>query len=211
MDPHGYFIPTAIVFRSPPALTCYMVLLRAGCPLNRTNLRIETGLTDDAVDLALAELANFTLIDRNDDEAWVLASGRLVFSGFVPAAPSKNKRKKKKEGGLEGECEGKPLPLFDAVVALYHEMLPELPAVAVLSNTRRAAFRQRASTPVTTPHGETLDPSTLAFWREFFGVVQRSDFLMGRKQGDRKWVASFDFLLSTKGFSGVVEGKYENR
>lgn len=210
MDSHGYFVPTALVFRSRPALACYMVLLREGCPLNRTNLRIDTGLTDDEVDLALAELANFNLVNLNDDEAWVLSSGRLMFTGFVPV-PSKNKRKKKKEGDLEGECEGKPLPLFDAVVALYHEMLPELPSVAVLSNTRRAAFRQRASTPIAAPDGTPLDPSTLDFWREFFGVVKRSDFLMGRKQGDRKWAASFDFLLSTKGFSGVVEGKYENR
>lgn len=124
-----------------------------------------------------------------------------------------------REGLEEGESEGKkPLPpslptvTMEQVVAMYHELLPELPRVAVLSAKRRAALKQRMSSKIVMDN-QSVSADTPEFWGLFFRTVRRSRFLMGEVQagaGHRNWRASFDFLLSPNGFAGVVEGKYED-
>lgn len=85
------------------------------------------------------------------------------------------------------------------VVDLYHEILPNLPGVRVLTAKRKTAIKQRHN---------TIMEKDLDNWRGFFQAVSRSRFLMGELPG-KDWQASFDFLVTEKAAVGVLEGKYQ--
>lgn len=87
---------------------------------------------------------------------------------------------------------------FQKIIQIYHEKLPDLPSVKRVNNSRRAAMRQR--------HKGIME-SDLGNWAGYFGAVSQSDFLMGRIPG-KDWRANFDFLLTDKATTGVLEGKY---
>jgi uncharacterized protein YdaU (DUF1376 family) len=93
-----------------------------------------------------------------------------------------------------------PVP-YEAVVDLYHEVLPDLPKVQILNSKRKAAVRQR--------HTMVMDKS-LANWRLYFEAAFQSDFLMGRIDG-KQWRADFDFLISERAATGIIEGKYHEK
>jgi len=90
-----------------------------------------------------------------------------------------------------------PVP-YEAVVDLYHEVLHDLPKVQILNSKRKAAIRQR--------HTSVMSKS-LDNWRLYFEAAFQSDFLMGRIDG-KDWRADFDFLISERGVTGVIEAKY---
>lgn len=107
------------------------------------------------------------------------------------------------------------LPRCDAqaVVALYHEHLPELPAVRLMPDQRKravAAFWRFVLTSRRTdgqPRATTATEA-LAWIGNYFARVRENDFLMGR--GERsgahaKWQCDFDFLLTEKGKKHVIE------
>lgn len=107
------------------------------------------------------------------------------------------------------------LPRCDAqaVVALYHQHLPELPAVRLMPDQRKravAAFWRFVLTSRRTdgqPRATTA-PEALAWIGGYFARVRENDFLMGR--GERsgahaKWQCDFDFLLTEKGKKHVIE------
>jgi uncharacterized protein YdaU (DUF1376 family) len=87
---------------------------------------------------------------------------------------------------------------YSAIVDLYHETLSELAQVKLITSKRKAAIRQR--------HNSIMDKS-LDNWRAYFEAVLQSDFLMGRIP-DKDWRADFDFLISERAATGVIEGKY---
>jgi len=90
------------------------------------------------------------------------------------------------------------------IVALYHELLPSLARVRDWTPERQSFLRKRWSEK---PERQSLD-----WWREFFGYVSRSDFLMGRAQTrDGHFEADLEWLVRPKNFVKVIEGKYENR
>lgn len=86
------------------------------------------------------------------------------------------------------------------VVDVYHESLTGLPRVRMLDKKRQTALNSRQR--------EYPKCRDLSWWRAFFDQASESRFLMG-ESGDRTWKADFDFLLSPKGFKGVIEGKYQ--
>lgn len=90
-----------------------------------------------------------------------------------------------------------PVP-YQAVVDLYHEVLQSLSSVRRLDSKRKSRIRQ--------VHADPMDKS-LENWRAYFAAVFQSDFLMGRIEG-KDWRADFDFLLTEKAVTGVIEGKY---
>ena len=71
-----------------------------------------------------------------------------------------------------GEREQKRRPLRKHR-SLYHETLPELPKVAKLTKQRHGYIRQRW----------LEDLPDLPAWKEYFGVVRKSKFLMGKSNG----------------------------
>lgn len=90
-----------------------------------------------------------------------------------------------------------------AIVDLFHEVLPELPGVALINKTRRQHLQSRWR-----EHAAHRD---LGFWREFFESVKSSDFLMGKVQGrngGKPFRATFDWLICPSNFVKVVEGNY---
>ena len=107
------------------------------------------------------------------------------------------------------------LPRCDvqAVVDRYHEALPELPTVRLMTDQRRravAAFwrfvltsKRSDGTPRATTAAEALD------WiGGYFARARDNDFLMGRggrAAGHESWQCDFDFLLSEKGKKHVIE------
>ena len=85
------------------------------------------------------------------------------------------------------------------IVDLYHEVLPELPQVKILTDARRTSIRNRWQ--------QDARHQSLDFWERYFKTVRKSDFLMGRV---KEWKADIDFLTKAQKFAKVIEGQYEN-
>lgn len=90
-----------------------------------------------------------------------------------------------------------PTP-YQKIIDLYHDKLPDLPRVRVMTNKRKAAVRQR--------HNGIMERD-LASWESYFNAVSSSDFLMGRIDG-KSWRADFDFLITEKATARALEGRY---
>lgn len=88
-----------------------------------------------------------------------------------------------------------------AIVDLYHECLPDLPRCEKVTDARAGYIRQRWKEDLT----------DLDHWRNFFGFVAQSPFLMGRSKGrDGKppFVASLEWLTKPANFAKISEGNY---
>ncbi|WP_275559862.1 helix-turn-helix domain-containing protein [Pseudomonas sp. 2(2015)] len=90
----------------------------------------------------------------------------------------------------------------DQVVELFNELLPELPRVVLVNKDRKSKVQARLTE---SPVHQDLD-----FWRDFFGMVQASDWLMGRVGGrdNKPFRCNFDWLIAPTNFVKVVEGNY---
>ena len=88
------------------------------------------------------------------------------------------------------------------IVELYHELLPELPKVQKLTDTRKKQISAR---------WKSGDIGDLDEWREYFEFVRGSRFLMGRSPpstGHKLFVADLEWLTKESNFVKVWEGKY---
>lgn len=111
----------------------------------------------------------------------------------TPLPPNGGKR----ANGIDHELE-------QAILDAYHELLPTLPAVKILSDKRRKLLRARIA-----EHGQRGQPAnTPEYWRRVFAKVSRSEFLLGAN--DRGWRADFEWLLNQSNFLKLIEGKYDN-
>lgn len=105
----------------------------------------------------------------------------------------------------------------DQVVALYHEVLPELPRCRVMTDARRKALQRRwrwvLSSRLADGTRRAVDAGQALDWfRRFFERARGSDFLMGRSAraaGHEGWQCDLDFLLGDKGLKAVVEKTVE--
>ncbi len=91
-----------------------------------------------------------------------------------------------------------PCP-HEKIIALYHEMLPELPRVRTWTTTRRRHLQSR-----------WREYPDLEDWKTFFSMVKKSPFLMGEIQNSdrRPFRASLDWLIKPENFAKTIEGKY---
>jgi uncharacterized protein YdaU (DUF1376 family) len=107
------------------------------------------------------------------------------------------------------------LPACDrqAVVDLYHEVLPELPRVRVMNDSRGRIITSRWRWILTskksdgTRRAETPEEA-MAWLRQFFEFARQNDFIMGKGYRDPKhsnWQADIEYLLSDRGLKQVVE------
>lgn len=101
-----------------------------------------------------------------------------------------------------------------AIVDLYHQALPELPAIRIVDDkTRGNAISNFWKFALTSkkPDGAlraTDSESALAWTKAYFERASENDFLMGRSGQDgkhRNWKADLDFLMTTKGMKHVIE------
>lgn len=99
------------------------------------------------------------------------------------------------------------------LIDLYHEVLPELPAVRLLNDQRRKAISNFWKWVLTSKRSDgepraTNADEAKAWCREYFKRARNNDFLMGRttQRGEHaNWTCDFDFLLTEKGKKHVIE------
>lgn len=92
-----------------------------------------------------------------------------------------------------------------AIIALYHELLPMCPGIRDWTPARAQALRARWN--------EDAKRQNLDYWRKFFAYVAESEFLTGRVRttdGRRPFVASLDWIIKAENFTKIREGRYHN-
>lgn len=101
----------------------------------------------------------------------------------------------------------------DQIIALYHEHLPDLPAVRLETEKRKTAMRAFWRWVLTStksdgqPRANDADQA-LTWIGQYFTRASANDFLMGRSrrgEGHEAWRADFDFLLTERGRKHVIE------
>lgn len=101
----------------------------------------------------------------------------------------------------------------DAIVAIYHEVLPELPSVRLMGDARKRAIKTfwvwvfESKKSDGTPRAATAEQA-LAWIRDYFDRARQNDWLMGRSakgSGHEKWECDLDFLMTEKGKKHVIE------
>jgi uncharacterized protein YdaU (DUF1376 family) len=116
-----------------------------------------------------------------------------------------------------GEPEEKPkvkLPGCDhkGILALYHETLPNLPAVEIWNDTRAGYLRQRWREVALdlSKNGPVSHADMLAWWKQYFELVKGSKFLTGKKQQKDKppFLADLEWIIKPLNFTKIIEGKY---
>ncbi len=145
------------------------------------------------------------------------ASGMRSHSeGNAPSNQTPDTRPKKKRGAkapLSAE-----LPTWmQALIDLWHEILPELPGVQVMNAERQQAARDFRDWVLSTKRKDgtpraTNDEQFLAWARDYFERARGNDFLMGRGPRSAEhanWRPSFEYLLSAKGMQKVIEQTQE--
>lgn len=99
------------------------------------------------------------------------------------------------------------------ILAVYAEVLPELPQPRVWEGNRRDNLASRWRWVVSDlkkrgkPHEKD---DAIGFFRRMFAYVSESDFLMGRV-GNRPWSASLPWMVKAENFAKIIEGEYENK
>lgn len=98
--------------------------------------------------------------------------------------------------GRKGAC-----PVND-IIDLFNQVLPELPQVVLVTKERKSKLSARWND---SPVHQSLD-----FWRDYFGSVRDSKFLMGQvmDRDGKAFRCHFDWLICPRNFVKVVEGNY---
>ncbi len=95
---------------------------------------------------------------------------------------------------------GAPVPCpHQEIIALYHEILPELNRVVEWTEGRQSFLRTRWK--------EKKERQSLDWWRGYFRLVSESDFLTGKAKGFK---ADLEWLVRPSNFIKVIEGRYKN-
>ena len=101
---------------------------------------------------------------------------------------------------------------YAEIVGLYHDILPELARVRVLSDSRKKALGARWKEKI--PNQDGLQSNTLDWWKGYFRYIRGSDFLMGKTRPsggrERPFKADFEWLIQKGNLINVIEGKYHN-
>lgn len=137
--------------------------------------------------------------------------GDTVAIGLIPDSLIPDSLKE--PNGSVGKADALPRCDTQSVVDLYHQALPELPAVRVMSDARQKAVRSFWKFVLTSKksdgskRAETAQQA-LEWIGGYFDRARHNDFLMGRGSkapGHEGWQCDFDFLLSEKGKKHVLE------
>jgi hypothetical protein len=107
----------------------------------------------------------------------------------------------------DGDSNGKPKlakPSPDEVVALWHQLMPELPAVRKLTSARASSIRSRI---------REGDLQSLDSWRRYFEHIRTNAFLMGKVQPSnghsRRFRPSLFWFCKPDNFAKVSEGFFD--
>jgi hypothetical protein len=148
------------------------------------------------------------LIDKG---FFVLESGTLAecLRGAVPEALQRHSITEVPTVLVATPSAKRPPPCpTEALIAMYHEHLPMLPRVEVVSDSRLRAISARWRQVVTDADirkAEDVKAAGLDWFAWFFSHAAKSKFLTGRA---KDWKADLDFLMTPSKFAKVVEGSY---
>lgn len=108
-------------------------------------------------------------------------------------------------GGDDNSSEKNAIPAcpHQEIIALYHEILPELPTV-ILSRWRGS----EGEAHLRTRWREDPRHQDLAFWERFFRTIRTSKHWMG--ENDRNWRADLRWVLKRGNFDKVIERLVDN-
>lgn len=115
--------------------------------------------------------------------------------------------------GSVGGADRLPRCDHQAIVDLYHQKLPEMPPIRMMSDPRKKALASFWKFVLTskktdgTRRAETANEA-LAWVGNYFDRARHNDFLMGRGPrgtGHENWKCDLDFLLTEKGRRHVIE------
>jgi hypothetical protein len=97
----------------------------------------------------------------------------------------------------------KPDCPHQAIIELYHEVLPQCPQVRDWTPARATQLRARWS--------EDESRQNLDYWRRYFEYVKTCPFLVGQQAGgsNRPFFADLEWLTKSSNFTKVRERKYE--
>lgn len=106
----------------------------------------------------------------------------------------------------------------EAIICLYHKILPELPSVQTMGDMRKRAIANFWKFVLTSKRSDgqpraTDAESALVWINAYFTRARENDFLMGRgakATGHEGWTCSIDFLMSEKGRIQVIEKTKES-
>lgn len=136
--------------------------------------------------------------------------------GFEKPPPSSSSSSSSSNtGGANAPSSTARLPTChpDQVVAIYHEVLPELPGVRVMDKAREKAIRERwqwvlsSTKPDGTRRATTADEA-FEWFRSYFLRARENDFLMGRtpRSGEHaNWKPDIEYLMKSSGLKQVLE------
>jgi len=95
----------------------------------------------------------------------------------------------------------KPDCPHQAIIDLYHQHLPQCPAIRDWTPARATQLRARWN--------ESPDRQNLEYWSGLFDYIGTCDFLVGRSA--KPWFADLEWITKSQNFTKIREGKYENR
>lgn len=115
---------------------------------------------------------------------------------------------------VEGKRNTVPPCPHQQILALYHELLPELPRMKVWDGARQQGLTARWRERWKAGHYAT-QADGLAYWRRMFEYIgKKCDWLMGRSEnygGRKPFQASLDWIVKPQNFAKIIERKYENQ
>ena len=102
----------------------------------------------------------------------------------------------------------KPAIPYQQIVDAYHDALPELPSVRLMTDARRRAIKSRWLQTLNSDRGDgtlryTDAESGIRWWSQYFNHVRNNPHWLGGN--DRGWTADFDWLLTSANFIKVLE------
>jgi len=182
-------------------------------------LFMRKGFIDDAWNLLNWDKRQFnsdssTERSRRHREAKKATENVIATSCNVAATPPDTDTDTDKEpNGSVGSADRLPRCDTQALVDLYHEILPEMPRVRLMTDARRKAlstFWKFVLTSRKTDGSKRAETAAEATeWvRGYFTRARDNDFLMGRgpkAAGHEGWTCDLDFLLTDKGKRHVIE------
>lgn len=120
------------------------------------------------------------------------------------------------ESESESHAGKRPACPVKEIVAMYHDILPEHPRVEIINSQRRGAINARwadIGTRLKATGREDSREARLEYMAQVFRRAARSSFLTGKAvcRDGKTYMATFDMLMRPNGFTGVIEGKYDDR
>ncbi len=143
-----------------------------------------------------------------------LPDGSSLSTTVTPtASPSTTTAAQPGEANEKPAATKTPIPC-QRVADLYNEKLGRtLRACKTLNATRRSLIGQRWR-DIAHAIGSSEPSDVMDGWSAYFDKIARSDFLMGRVPPSpghsRRFEADFDWILNSRNYTSIFEGKYEN-